>query len=81
MQSRDDFRLLVVIVGKVKAIEVEQSENPEQNENDGDKGSDGNETKEKKIISIVNKKDTNILSLEHDEVKVVDEEMNENYNI
>ena len=37
--------------------------------------------KKKKIISIVNKKDTNILSLEHDEVKVVDEEMNENYNI
>ena len=68
-------------MGKVKEIEGEQSENTEQNKSDRDNGSDGNKTDEKKIDSIVNKKDNKILSLEHDEVKVVDEEMNENYDI
>ena len=75
MQSQDDVRQLVVIMGKVKEIEGAQSENTEQNKIDRDNGSDGNKTDKKKIDSIVNKKDDKILSLEHDEVKVVDEEM------
>ena len=81
MQSQDNVRQLVVIVAKVKEIEGEQSENTKHNENDRDSGNDGNETDEKEINSIVNKKYTNISSHEHDEVKVVDEEMKENYNI
>ena len=68
-------------MGKVKEIEGKQSENTEQNKSDRDNGSDGNKADEKKIDSIVNKKDNKILNLEHDEVKVVDEEMNENYDI
>ena len=77
MQSQDDVRQLVVIMGKVKKIEGEQRENTERNKSDVDNGSDGNKTDEQKIDNIVNKKDSKILSLEQDEVKVVDEDMNE----
>ena len=64
-------------MGKVKKIEGEQRENTERNKSDVDNGSDGNKTDEQKIDNIVNKKDSKILSLEQDEVKVVDEDMNE----
>ena len=77
------MRQLIVIVGIVKEIEGAQSENTKQNENIEDNGSDtteeSDESDEKKIEDIVNEKDTRILSIKHDEVKVVDEEMDKNY--
>ena len=85
MKSPDNVRQLIVIVGIVKEIEGAQSENTKQNENIEDNGSDTTEDEdsdksdEKKIEDIVNEKDTRILSIKHDEVKVVDEEMDKNY--
>ena len=83
MKSPDNVRQLIVIVGIVKEIEGAQSENTKQNENIEDNGSDtteeSDESDEKKIEDIVNEKDTRILSIKHDEVKVVDEEMDKNY--
>ena len=85
MKSPDNVRQLIVIVGIVKEIEGAQSENTKQNENIEDNGSDtteeSDESDEKKIEDIVNEKDTRILSIKHDEVKVVDEEMDKNYVI